>query len=493
MEAVGAAGSVLSIIGFAGQILQGLTFLCGFFGDIHDAPDDIGALVNELKALELIVNRINVIIAQTGSSASSIALTPSSLNPPASVGELKPTLDLCQFWVSKLRSLIVRYEPTGKPSKARKGWNNFNVAFRNKKFLKYTDGLQRAKSSLLQCYLVFPSSKILDHVTSNDSTSTHLLNELSLLDQRQNSHTIILTKAENSISIMDQNVQAMRSGLSSLLAQVDMQRLARVLKPAMEDVISRQIRSEFEQNHEKHSNNKFQDQASNTTPCQSTESHEDSSRSQQEAETQLESETQQKAKTQTFTLFLRAESKQRRYLKISTYNFWFGKLLMTTESCNMDASSQSLRTEVVLLPATWLLRKGASITINRIILAYAKPVVTYSIRPWSVLPDHNPIFSAILDGDTQQVQRLFANGTASPFDHATDGSNLLLFIFRAILAMTLKFVQTICRQEHNCTAVKGSDILPLLKPLIDLATSLIALGVDSGAHADNGWSVSSFL
>lgn len=189
-----------------------------------------------------------------------------SLGTFASVDDLRPALDLCHSWVSKLRSLVNRYESTGNTSKARRSWNSFNIAFSNKGFLKYTDGLQQVKLSLLQSHLVFFSNaEILDHVSSNNSATTHLSKKLSLLALRQSSHTKILTKTQDSVTSVVQNMQAVELGLNPLIAKVEMQCLASVLKPAMENVISRHIISEFEKNHERHLYNEFRDKNRNAT------------------------------------------------------------------------------------------------------------------------------------------------------------------------------------------------------------------------------------
>ena len=63
-----------SVINFAGQLLQGIQFLIGFYGDIVSAPDYIKDLNADLKTLEALLKDI---ISLSGSTTASTATSPS--------------------------------------------------------------------------------------------------------------------------------------------------------------------------------------------------------------------------------------------------------------------------------------------------------------------------------------------------------------------------------------------------------------------------------
>ncbi len=55
-EALGIAGSVVSFVGLAGQVAQGVNYLYNFFNSMQDAPRDIKSLATELKILGTILD-----------------------------------------------------------------------------------------------------------------------------------------------------------------------------------------------------------------------------------------------------------------------------------------------------------------------------------------------------------------------------------------------------------------------------------------------------
>jgi hypothetical protein len=128
-EALGVAGSVVSFIRLAGQVAQGVSYLYTFFNSMQDAPGDIRSLAEELKTLGDILEEVG----QDG--IDSKALT--------------AALQRCKDVTGDLEDLIQKSNLTSEQSKARKLWSQMSTAFRNEKFLKYTERLEKAKSTLL--------------------------------------------------------------------------------------------------------------------------------------------------------------------------------------------------------------------------------------------------------------------------------------------------------------------------------------------------------
>jgi hypothetical protein len=129
-EALGVTGSVVSFIGPAGQVAQGVSYLYNFFSSVQDAPSDIRSLAGELKALGDILEEVGL------DGIDSAALT--------------AALQRCKDVTGDLEGLIQKSNLTSEQSKARKLWSQMSTAFRNEKFRKYTERLERAKSTLLQ-------------------------------------------------------------------------------------------------------------------------------------------------------------------------------------------------------------------------------------------------------------------------------------------------------------------------------------------------------
>jgi hypothetical protein len=128
-EALHVAGSVVSFIRLAGQVTQGVSYLYNFFNSMQDAPGDIRSLAEELKTLGDILEGVG----QDG--IDSKALT--------------AALQRCKDVTGDLGDLIQKSNLTSEQSKARKLWSQMSTTFRNEKFQKYTERLERAKSTLL--------------------------------------------------------------------------------------------------------------------------------------------------------------------------------------------------------------------------------------------------------------------------------------------------------------------------------------------------------
>lgn len=147
MEAFEIAAGAAGFASLSSQLLQGIKWLLSFFEDVRDMPDDLIAIKDELKALELILTRLPSpsISGTTPSMASSHPQTsgPSSFSSATqvtTVGEvsaangLQDALGVCSYWVNKLSLPILRYEPGERKSRARRAWTQLNASLRKKRF-----------------------------------------------------------------------------------------------------------------------------------------------------------------------------------------------------------------------------------------------------------------------------------------------------------------------------------------------------------------------
>ena len=128
-EALGIAGSVVSFVGLAGQVAQGVNYLYNFFNSMQDAPNDIKSLAAELKILGTILDEVNRDVVDSAA--------------------LGAALQLCKDIVAELEGLVQKSNLTSKQSKVKRLWSQMSTAFRNEEFRKYIERLERAKTSLL--------------------------------------------------------------------------------------------------------------------------------------------------------------------------------------------------------------------------------------------------------------------------------------------------------------------------------------------------------
>lgn len=129
-EALGVAGSVVSIVGLAGQVAQGVNYLYTFFNDMQDSPSDIKSLSEELKLVGDILTEVN---------RDGIDSAP-----------LSAALQRCKEVICDLENLVQRTNlVSAQSSNAKRLWSQMSTAFRNEKFRKYIERLERAKSTLL--------------------------------------------------------------------------------------------------------------------------------------------------------------------------------------------------------------------------------------------------------------------------------------------------------------------------------------------------------
>jgi hypothetical protein len=131
------ASAAVSLAGFAGQTLNGVRFLCDFFTDVRDAPDDINTIAQELQLIGEILEEC-LADAQV-----------SRLSNPA----LEQAVQDCRYWVNKLENRVQAFQPRYAAGGVRRTWAQIHVAFRNKTIGKYVKGLQEAKGTLLQARL----------------------------------------------------------------------------------------------------------------------------------------------------------------------------------------------------------------------------------------------------------------------------------------------------------------------------------------------------
>lgn len=504
MEGLGIAASVGCFFGLAGQVAQGVKFLHSFFGDIKDAPADIASLVAELATLRLLLNNISPSRNIMAFSAASGICPEESTIPTSSQGfsiplseklmteELRPALDHCELWVNKLQQLVLLYEPSAKLSKRKRVWAQIHIALRKKKFQTYIEGLERAKSMLQQAQIgmIMNSIGIANHI------SMRMSSQLTALTLNQSLLTTNVVETISAITSLEHNVENLKSAVHSSLSQV-----------------SYGCSSQWPPLPEKYHLNQIQ----NKIGCVSIQPHEcdcatmDSAVSKQHSARNPEQRESYQEKCTTLEspskLSGRGErtdglpgdttcAKSRKNLITSaSHHTFLGSILLSTEKREVDPYLSYLVTEIFLLPASWLLRTGFTITISRIVSDYTKPSITYALRPIEIITNTNPVLCVMLDGDIVKIQKYFANRVVSPFATFSNGFNLLHVLMYIMFNVSLGTF-SYCTELDDWSDITG---VPLTQwgqqdprrlwtqweNYKQMFAWLCSLGVNIGAKSDN--------
>ena len=128
------ASGVVAFVGFAGQLLQGVSYIYDFLSDVHDAPEEIQQLCIRLRLIRGILQSM-VVHSQAICASTAMA------------SNIQEAMELVHQQVEKLSSLVKEHTPTGIGRRAVL-WSSLNVAFRRKKFARYITNLDYARDLL---------------------------------------------------------------------------------------------------------------------------------------------------------------------------------------------------------------------------------------------------------------------------------------------------------------------------------------------------------
>jgi hypothetical protein len=104
VAALGVGASVVSFIGFAGQILQGCHYISNLFDDIKDAPETLSYLGAEVKAFRIVLHGFQQALQSVGQST----------NIDAASEQVLTALKTSSATIQDLKSLLEKYSHSGK-------------------------------------------------------------------------------------------------------------------------------------------------------------------------------------------------------------------------------------------------------------------------------------------------------------------------------------------------------------------------------------------
>ncbi|KAE9381315.1 hypothetical protein N431DRAFT_505780 [Stipitochalara longipes BDJ] len=426
-------------LGVAGSVAQGVNFLYDFFSSVQDAPSDIVSLAQELKILGTMLNDVG---------RDGIESAP-----------LTAALQHCKGIIGDLEDLVEKSNLTSEQSKARKLWSQMSTAFRREKFRKYVEKLERAKSTLLHAKLYAHgslhqqqmngiktiqeslnriASEHSEAITKTNQTATQMqadiqnvpsrvkqvvINELS--STMAKSHTTcstILTEVRANSIKADQTSEEIKLAIQSLLSDSNTNRIAALLQPALEKVISDQIASSME-TLTAHLAPSRPDMP-NRTPFPNVDTSQRAIPESIESKIGLRSLNQYSGTTTCI-----------RWVGTSkVINFWFGRLILSTSVLDSwegrgigetHRKAEFLETRATLVPSKWLFRKGVVLKITRLVSTIVAPSIQFSLTPIMVIPEDNEIVFAMQYGDLERVRQLILGGKVHPSSIFPDSSTLV--------------------------------------------------------------------
>lgn len=137
--ALGAAGSIASLVSLAGQVVQGILILHGFYNDIRDAPEEVRSLRIELDQFRKLYEGLEKL---------------SKLYRPCDMtdnvfDDLHSALIPCKDLTDKLVHQIGKYNVQHGSGKRKRVWSQVKLAVRKQQYRDYLAALERAKSTLI--------------------------------------------------------------------------------------------------------------------------------------------------------------------------------------------------------------------------------------------------------------------------------------------------------------------------------------------------------
>ena len=286
----------------------------------------------------------------------------------------------------------------------------------------------------------------------------------------------ILTEVRASSIKSDQTNEEIKRAIQSLLSNPDTSRIAALLQPALEKVISDQIASSME------SLTAHLASSQPNIPIRTLDP--DGGPPVTVLPGSMENQIGVRSLNQ-----LSATTTSIRWAGSSrVINFWFGRLIISTSSLEKWQGrgngetlqkAEFLETRSTLIPAKWLLRQGVVIKIKRLVSSIVAPSIQVSLTPIMVISEDHEILAAMRYGDLTRVQQMILAGEVHPGSILPDGTSLLhacVADMRGIILPDLEFYD---RYEKDLTLHApdlSQETLSIIYGMIEIAVWLVAHG-----------------
>jgi hypothetical protein len=427
-EAFGIAASALSVIGFAGQILQGCQSVVTFLDQIKDAPDDFRCFRTEVRIFQSLLKSYRDALYEVEDSNDHDLWEQSML-----------VLAFSDEAVSGLQKLIKKYERITAP------WRSIGLAFQTVKLEKHLGRVNRAKETLIASR----TNKTLSVNPLNDN-EYHLLTNYSLQGYRVSR---FVEDAKMKLSRIDSNVSATERILSNILAQF---KDLRVMSEETRDVVvdsTDKISSKMD-----HRLIWLRDMVENTLrrlllescveamgrPFDGTVARCSAAESPHDHNVQTDQKLSNSGNGVSTRTVFRRKGNQRRF------ETWFGIVSILSTSSNLveNTSIRSLlhqpstvistRANVVVSFSPCFTGFGIYCSIVRQTMGSAHPELDMKLRLYNTVRKTSFVIQACEEGDISKMQTLFARGQASPFDRLDGEMSLLDLVLSKIIVLPMR-------------------------------------------------------
>lgn len=135
MEALGAAGSIVSLAAVLAQLIQTVTQLHDPRSSLKDAPKSLMWLSTDLEILHGILQSID---------SSSVQLSHTS-----DTSHLDGILRKCALYIGNLQETVRPLQSEAGSGTAKKAWKSVKAVFGSEKIKSYRENLESAKATLL--------------------------------------------------------------------------------------------------------------------------------------------------------------------------------------------------------------------------------------------------------------------------------------------------------------------------------------------------------
>jgi hypothetical protein len=526
-EVVGLAASGAGLVSLAGQLLQGILYLHDFFEGMKDVPENISELKVELDALKTILCRLQKHSSHNAQPksepASSSAPQAACLASPslsATVAEqnlgvqidpvvqstsqgyssiIAPNektvaLQFCLRWVTKLNDLIITYDRGASQSGGKRLWTQLSASLKEKKFEKYIRALERGKSMLSQAHVLELGETLLQNSNNTHEGLEQVATELASLGIQHTQHAVITTEIHRKVLAVEEHTLDIKGALRDLVGEGQMT----AIQPALEKVIRKEIQKELNKMRPITTGLWDAGPPPNQLERKTTESLLRGSID--GGEFRAFADLKSRSRESPFEgLDETPTTKAKKCTKIMTnLDLWFGRVFICNEQEpeSRDCSHHPMVTRILFIPRPWLFKRGFLLSVMHITKQRIRPTVTYHLRPLTIIPNSNPVFSAISStGSFANVSRIFDEDLACPFDIDQNGNNLL---FHALLYILVKILdshalyESLYEQKTDEMTIMLIDKIkrkavpsPDIADSIKIAKFLIGLGVETGHNGND--------
>ncbi|OCK82044.1 hypothetical protein K432DRAFT_424433 [Lepidopterella palustris CBS 459.81] len=365
---------LVSIVGFTGQVAQGVDFLYGVFKDVKNSSEfmedfhaNLGLLRSTLSRLES--NELRI--------------------PPGQECHVRKAYEQCARKVASLEELLKKHMPKATDGKVKKWRKKLLAGLKTKDIVEHAAGIERSKTSL----------ELALHISHIEETREFYIMHRETSEK-------ISTKVEDISSELRAGVRDIqncwRNSDVTALIQAEVQKCINQASLA-----------------------------SSARPSSCSETKADS-------EDELEEQFEDASEYFEMDIDLNKYSTEKDYpasrrVTRSIREFYIGfgiiqqKSTTTTELEPEDQSSMIMtcHTSYAFLPAAWLSPRGIQAVFESTTVFGGSIIRHAALRPVPRIPDNSAIIKAVRRGHLVNVIGLFKSGRASPHDIDTSGKSLL--------------------------------------------------------------------